>query len=606
MNREFTSNFSNVPYIEKPRSKFYRPQKHLTTGNAGRLIPIYVDEVLPGDTHNIKINGLMRMLTPIYPTMDDAFRDLTFFYVPSRIVWDHAEGFIGDDSTTAFETPVEYEIPQIEAPSGGWAKGTIADYMGIPTGIDGLSVNALPFRALAKVFNDWWRDENLTDECMIHKDDTTRTGSNGTGALETYVSWVELGGPCPKPAKMHDYFTSALPGMQKGPAVLVPIAGADVVPVFAGRYEGWESGNPINALIPKDVREYSKEAWKKMQTGTLPNTLYSPTGLIFNTASTAAPEGPTPTYDLYSITNGSGKRAAHFDRTAGTGAILNMADATNTTTLMSGNQTPVNLWADTAAMQFNATVNELRTAFAIQRILEAFARGGTRYTEILRNIWGVSAPDFRLQRSEFLGSYRVALNIDQVLQTSESNRSGTPLGETGAFSNTRFSDHSVEFSSFEHGYIIGLACVRIKHTYQQGLERMWTRKSKWDFYWPQMAYLSEQAIRLDEIYAQGTSDDETVFGYQERWAEYRYKPNRVSGEMRSTYAQSLDSWHYADYYTQAPSLSNEWISEGDAEINRTLAVQSNTADQFLMDFYIENVTTRMMPVYSVPGLLDHF
>lgn len=573
MNRESESHFRQVPYIEKPRSTFTRPQKHLTTFNNGKLIPIYVDEVLPGDTMRLDIAGVVRMMTPLYPVMDDLILDVTAWYVPNRLVWDHWQEFQGENKLTAWEQPVKYEIPQITAPAGGWEKGTVADYMGIPTKVPNISVNAMPFKAYRLIWNEFWRDENLKDRVMINTDDRTLQGSNGTTPGETYITTGQLGAQPLTVARTHDYFSSALPDVQKGEAALIPITSrgsGGLIPVIGnGMTLGLFNGQSNVGLAEGD----SRALWAQ--------------GGNFG-----KPAG--------SVLSRPGGRANH--------TIGVTTDPTK-----SGLVADFNTQLDIATV---GTINELRTSFAVQRILEAMRRGGSRYTEILKNIWGVQAPDARLQRPEYLGGIRIPINVDQVLQTSETSTDGTPLGETGAFSNTGFADFIAEKSFVEHGYIMVLACTRIKnHTFQQGIERMWSRKTMYDFYMPQMRYLGEQAILEKEIYRQGsavlredqTPWDEKVFGYQERWREYRYKPNRVSGAMRSNYTQgTLDAWHYADYYTSEPTLSSEWIDEGTAEVNRTLAVQDTLEDQFFADFLITNKATRLMPIYSVPGLLDHY
>lgn len=575
MNRETESHFGAVPYIEKPRSTFIRPQKHITTFNNGKLIPIYVDEVLPGDTMKIDVAGVVRMMTPLYPVMDDLILDITAWYVPNRLVWEHWQEFQGENKLTAWEQPVKYEIPQITAPEGGWEKGTIADYMGIPTKVPNISVNAMPFKAYRLIWNEFWRDENLKDRVMINTDDRTLTGSNGKAEGETYITTGQLGAQPLTVARTHDYFSSALPDVQKGERALIPITSrgsGGLVPIISnGLGLGLTNGTQVGVLM----QETNNSEVLKVSKG-----LNQTIGAIATGEAGFDPEN---------------------QRT-----VLGLAN-------------PSNIFADFNSqldIRTVGTINELRTSFAVQRILEAMRRGGSRYTEILKNIWGVQAPDARLQRPEYLGGIRVPINMDQVLQTSETSTTGTPLGETGAFSNTAFSDFIAEKSFVEHGYIFVLACTRIKnHTFQQGIERMWSRKTMYDFYMPQMAYLGEQAILEKEIYRQGsavlaedqTPWDDKVFGYQERWAEYRYKPNRVSGAMRSNYTEgTLDSWHYADYYTSEPTLSSEWIDEGTAEVNRTLVVQDTLEDQFFGDFLITNKATRLMPIYSVPGLLDHY
>ena len=552
MNRNTESHFSINPInLDIQRSRFVRPSTHKTTFNAGSLIPIYVDEVLPGDTFKMKMSSVIRMSTPIYPVMDNANMDVYFFYVPNRLVWDHWKEFFGENNTTHWEQPVEYEVPQITAPAGGWAKGTIADYMGIPTKIENISVQALPFRAYCKIWNDWFRDQNLKDPAMISMDETTTAGAN-TG---DYVTNAEKGALPLKVAKYHDYFTAALPEPQKGPEVTIQgITGYAPVVTRAG------------SVTPKPY----------------PMAIFATPG-----------------------ENGiNGNMVLSFNNTTGNEAKKVGAISTEGTSLVNSIQ-PANLWADLNVGGTATSINALRQAFAIQRLYEKNARGGTRYIEIIKAHFGVQSPDARQQRSEYLGGTRIPINMDQVVQTSNSGEGITPQGNTAAYSLTAFNESMFTKSFTEHGYIIGLCAIRTEHTYQQGIERFWSRKKMLDYYFPTLANLGEQAILNKEIYAQGTAADNEAFGYQEAWAEYRYKPSRVSGAMRSNYQTTLDAWHYADKYTQQPILSSEWIDETSANIDRTLAVQSATEDQFIADFYFACEATRPMPLYSIPGLIDH-
>ncbi len=553
MNRNTESHFSVNPInLDIQRSKFVRPSTHKTTFNAGNLIPIYVDEVLPGDTFKMNMSSVIRMSTPIYPVMDNANLDVYFFFVPNRLVWDHWKEFFGENNTTHWEQPVEYEVPQITAPAGGWEKGTIADYMGIPTKIANISVQALPFRAYCKIWNDWFRDQNLKDPAMISMDETTTAGANSGD----YVTNAEKGALPLKVAKYHDYFTAALPEPQKGPEV--NITGV----------EGWA---PV------------KTKQETVQKNNINSKWY---------------------VDMPSM-SANGYAALAFQAQVADAQTANVYTNTNTT-YKNGYLQPANLWADLSGAGITQTsINALRQAFAIQRLYEKNARGGTRYIEIIKAHFGVQSPDARQQRSEYLGGTRVPINMDQVIQTSSSGDGITPQGNTAAYSLTAFNESMFTKSFTEHGYIIGLACIRTEHTYQQGIERFWSRKKMLDYYFPTLANLGEQAILNKEIYAQGNTKDDEAFGYQEAWAEYRYKPSRVSGAMRSNYQTTLDAWHYADKYASQPILSSEWIDETSANIDRTLAVQSTKEDQFIADFYFACEATRPMPLYSIPGLIDH-
>lgn len=551
MNRETEMHFASNPVeIDMPRSKFDRSTQHKTTFNTGDLIPIFVDEVLPGDTMVMDMSSVIRMATPIYPVMDNAFLDVYFFAVPNRLVWEHWREFMGENRLTHWEQPTEYVIPQITAPSGGWAKGTIADYMGIPTGVGNISISALPFRAYALVWNEWFRDQNLKDPCLVSMDETTQNGSNGTN----YIQDVQLGGMPAKAAKYHDYFTSALPEPQKGPPVILPLGDAAQVVTKS------------LAESPLATSEYPVY-YRKIAGGNFTSGVHQAV-----------------------LTTGNGDP---------TTARLEQSPTTATT--VGDNIFPANMVADLSTATA-ATINQLRQAFAVQRMYEKDARGGTRYTEIIRTHFGVTSPDSRQQRPEYLGGLRTPINMDQVVQTSSTDAT-SPQGNTAAFSLTSINQSLFTKSFTEHEIIIGLACVRTENTYQQGIERMWSRKHRFDFYFPSFANLGEQAILNKEIYAQGTSEDEEAFGYQEAWAEMRYKPSRVSGAMRSNYEQPLDAFHYADFYTEPPRLSSAWIDESANNVKRTLAVQNE--DQFIADFYFKLQMARPMPIYSIPGLIDH-
>lgn len=565
MNRNFDSHFAvNPTNIDIQRSRMDRSSTHKTTMNTGNLVPIFIDEVLPGDTFEMTTSAVVRMTTPIFPVMDNAYMDFYYFFVPNRLVWDHWKEFNGENTKSAWEQITEYQIPQLRAPSGGWHKGDVADYFGIPTEVSGSSgydftVNALPFRAYALIWNEWFRDQNVMDPVLIDTGDSTAQGvSGGTGTQNSV-----LGGKLLPVAKPFDYFTGALPQPQKGPAVLLPLG--DQAPVLTS------SINPLTGNF---------------------NDPQNP--LVFKPVPSGAP-----------FVNGPLSFSTTPLGVLGNGYTVQVSNGTNPAGSTTQNIAPVNLYADLSTATAS-TVNELRMAFQIQRLLERDARGGTRYTEIIRSHFSVVSPDARLQRPEYLGGDRVPINVDQVVQTSSTD-STSPQGNVAAYSLTGNVAKNFTKSFTEHGYIIGLACIRTDHTYQQGLERLWSRKNRFDFYWPALAHIGEQAILNKEIYAQGTAQDDEAFGYQEAWAEYRYKPSRVSGEFRSNVPTGgLDAWHYADYYSQLPVLSQSWLSETDANVNRTLSVQSTLADQFFGDFAFNLICTRPMPVYSIPGLIDHY
>lgn len=546
MNRNTESHFSLLPRVDIQRSRFDRSASLKTSFNAGNIVPFFLEEVLPGDTFNVKTSRVVRMQTLLTPMMDNVYLDTYYFFVPNRLVWDHWKEFCGENTESAWIPETEYSIPQITAPDGGWNVGTLADYFGVPTGVSGLSVSAFPFRAYALIMNEWFRDENLQDPLVVPTDDSTVAGVN-TG---TFVTDVAKGGLPYIACKYHDYFTSALPAPQKGPDVTIPVSTATVFPVIT-------------------------QAEKVPNPGSVGLTV---------TAS-----GVTSGYGLGFQPNGA----------------LSISSSGGQTSLVDS-FVPNNLWAQAEGNTVVATINQLRLAFQIQKFYEKQARGGSRYTEVVRSFFGVTSPDARLQRPEYLGGNRTPINVNQVIQQSGTGESvNTPQGTVVGMSLTTDSHSDFTKSFTEHGFIIGVMVARYDHTYQQGLNRLWSRKDKFDYYWPVFANIGEQAIKNKEIYAQGNATDDEVFGYQEAWAEYRYKPNQVTGEMRSQYAQSLDVWHLADDYSKLPSLSAEWIQEDSKTIDRVLAVSSDLANQFFADIYVKNYCTRPMPMYSIPGLIDH-
>lgn len=542
MNRNAEQHYNQVPHANVPRARFKRDYSLLTTMNEGDLVPIYCDEVLPADTAKIDLNALMRMSTPLYPVMDNCYCDFYFFFVPSRLLWEHFENLMGQNDSTFWAEKIEYTTPKTTAPTGGWNVGTLADYFGIPTGVENLQVNSLPFRAYAKIWNEWFRDENLQQPVTMSKTDATTAGSNAGKALTD----AEAGGLPLKVCKYKDYFTSCLPSPQKGDPVKINTSNGNVLPLL-------EDGTPAYKYEPNNFAFGQNNFWSNDTTGSTNNQI---------TAITS---------------EGSGNGNRYNDAT--------------------GNQAKVTLGVEMNAIN----INELRQAIAVQHILERDARTGTRYKEILQGAWGVTSPDARLDRSEYIGGYRLPININQVIQTSSTD-STSPQGNTAAFSMTTMSRNMATYSATEHGFIIGLAAVRVDHSYQQGLSRLWTRSTRFSYYDPMLANLGEQAVLNQEIYAQGNAQDEEVFGYQEAWADYRYRTNMITSEMRSTYAQTLDAWHYADKYTSLPILSSDWIKEGRQNIDKTIAVESQNSHQFICNFYFDQTWTRAMPIYSIPGL----
>lgn len=553
MSRNENSRFAQIPTASIKRSRFDRSSSVKTTFNAGDLVPFYVDEVLPGDTFSIDTSKVVRMQTPLTPIMDNLYLDTYYFFVPNRLVWKHWPNLMGENTESAWIPETQYSVPQVTAPAGGWNIGTVADYMGIPTGVQGLSVNAMPFRAYALICNEWFRDENLQDPLNISIEDATQSGSNG----DNYITDCQLGGKPFVACKLHDYFTSCLPSPQKGPDVTVPLL---------------EGNIPVKAY-PEEVPGVENQ---------------EPLGIQFGY--------PRPAKDVTSFIPAFTKVSDYE---------WNMDSYIDTSSQSVRDSAPFlrNLWADVGSTTF-ASINTLRLAFQTQKYFEKLARGGSRYIESIKANFDVTNPDYRLQRPEYLGGNRIPITINQIVQQSETTET-SPQGTTTGQSLTTDSHSDFTKSFTEHGYIIGVMCARYDHTYQQGLSKMWSRKQALDFYFPVFANIGELPILNKEIYAQGTDADDEVFGYQEAWAEYRYRPNICTGEMRSQAPQSLDIWHLGDDYQSQPFLSADWIKEDKSNVDRVLAVTSKVSNQFFADIYIKNRTTRPMPVYSVPGLIDH-
>lgn len=526
--------FSQIPRAEIQRSSFNRSHGYKTTFDSGYLVPFYVDEVLPGDTFNLKCSLFARLATPIVPFMDNMFMETFFFFVPNRLLWDNWQKFNGEQENPGDST--DFLIPTIKN-TGSFEVGSIADYFGIPTGVNNLEVNALPFRAYNLIYNEWFRDENLQDSLSVEKGD-------GPDDVADY-KLVRRG-------KRHDYFTSALPWPQKGPGVDISLTGD--APVFG-------NGNSIRLTRGSgSILSMGVDGSSRIYLGSNTSTIGS------------------------SLTEGSGAP------TAVVAGVVRKSDSVDS-----------GLYADLSDVTA-ITINSLRQAFQIQRLYERDARGGTRYIEILRAHFGVVSPDARLQRPEYLGGSSSPININPVQQTSSTNDT-TPQGNLAAYGLTSSRIHGFTKSFVEHGYIIGLVNVRADLTYQQGLQRLWSRQTRFDFYWPALAHLGEQAVLNKEIYAQGTDADDDVFGYQERYAEYRYYPSLITGKFRSTYAQPLDMWHLSQKFDSLPTLSAQFI-EDNPPVSRVIAVQDEP--QFLLDTYFSLNCVRPMPVYSVPGLVDHF
>lgn len=560
MNRNNERHFMQVPQMHTSRTRFNRDQTILTTFNSGRLIPFFVDEVLPGDTFQIDTSAIIRMTTPKYPVMDDAFIDFYYFYCPNRILWDNFKQFMGEVEDEPWMPTKTYKVPEITIKGTKESKwplgGSILDYMGVPTKIEAeFSINALPVRAYVMIWNEYFRDQNIENAAVWKKDDGnvsyTQSYNDGSGAkdeLEKTLQEAITGGLCLPVNRFHDYFSSCLPYPQRGPEVTIPMTG----------------NAPVGLYKNNELTEFGTVAGN--------NAIY----FNQNVTSKNVP-GITNSQsgDRKSLVSGSADKTNNVSDVAYLGADLNSVTAT--------------------------TINELRNAIAVQQYYEAMARGGSRYREQVQALWDVTISDKTVQIPEYLGGGRYHVNMNQIVQTSgQQNENDTPIGETGAMSVTPINESSFTKSFEEHGFVIGVMCVRHSRTYQQGLERFWSRKDRLDYYVPQFANLGEQPVKKKEIMLTGTATDEETFGYQEAWADYRMKPNRVSGLMRSNATGTLDFWHYADNYSTVPTLSQEWMTEGKTEIGRTLIVQNEP--QFFGAIRVANKTTRCMPLYSVPGL----
>lgn len=544
--------------LERPRSRFDRSSSIKTSFNVGDLVPFYLDEVLPGDTFDIETSFVTRLQTLITPPMDDLFLDTYYFFVPARLCWTHWKEFMGE-SKSAWTSDVEYQVPQLTFSKADKTvlQKSLLDYFGVPVNPDGvLSISRLPINAYNLIWNEWFRDENLQDEILVDTDD---------GNVEFDKNNSAKGGKLLKVNKLHDYFTSALPQPQKGEDVSISSLFGDI-PVVTRKDNSNRSTVPLTFHFAGQP-DFDFTQGKGYDFGLKGNSPLLP-GLKKSYA-TISPKS-------YSTVNSS--------------QYPNDLDLT-----------PDNLFADAANSNY-LTVNSLRLAFATQQMLETDARSGSRYIELLRGHFGVISPDGRLQRPELLSANRTRINVHQIVQQSESGE--TPLGTTAAMSLTSNTDNSFVKSFTEHGFVIGVMCARYNHTYQQGLQRMWSRKNRLDYYFPILANIGEQPIYSREIYYEndGFGSLDNVFGYQEAWADYRYKTSIVTGEMRSGITNSLQSWHFADYYAQKPTLSASWIQEDKTNVDRTLAVTSKVADQIFGDFYVKNLTTRVMPVHSIPGL----
>jgi hypothetical protein len=560
VNRNNERHFLNVPQMHASRTRFNRDQTILTTFDSGKLIPFFVDEVLPGDTFQVDTSAIIRMTTPKYPVMDDAFIDFYYFYCPNRILWKNFKYFMGEVEETPWSPQKTYRIPEIEIDGTKQTiktaphENSILDYMGVPTKIKNkFTINALPVRAYVKIWNEYFRDQNVGNAATSTNDDRNEiyVDDGEEQDEEETLKRARSGGRCLPVNKFHDYFTSCLPYPQRGPEVTLPLGGNAPV----GLYEN--TALTQFGTVSGNTKIYLNQ--------TLTGSALAP-----NIGNSLNPE-----YKGYALVSGSANPDIQAEDTAYLGADLSRVTA--------------------------ATINDLRNAVAVQQYYEALARGGSRYREQVQALWDVTISDKTVQIPEYLGGGRYHINMNQIVQTSgQQNDKDTPIGETGAMSVTPINESSFTKSFEEHGFVIGVLCVRHSRSYQQGLERFWSRRDRLDYYVPQFANLGEQPVKKKEIMLTATATDDETFGYQEAWAEYRMKPNRVSGRMRSNATGTLDFWHYGDYYKTVPTLSQGWMKEGKTEIARTLIVQDEP--QFFGAIRVANKTTRRMPLYSVPGL----
>lgn len=572
MNRNVESHFSELPHTEVQRSIFDRSFSHKSTGNVGDLIPFMSTEILPGDSVKISTSKIIRLQTLLTPIMDNIVADFFYFFVPMRLVWSHTKEFFGENTQSAWLPQTEYFMPQFTLPTNGNGveSCTLADYFGLPLGLmhsngdisNGVYLDCLRFRCYNLIWNEFFRDENLQDPLPLDISDSN---------LVYDPTKPEKGGIPAKVAKFHDYFTSALPAPQKGPAVSLPIGGNISIGGSAtlnSRIVGTLDTTWSNGSYPLRFKSLSdpSRSWYGND---------SQAALAVENPSLGLSSANPDSYGLYPANLGLVNNGVNINN-----LFVDLSDATM------------------------ASVNDIRLAFQLQKFYEVNARSGSRYIETIKAHFNVSSPDARLQRPEYLGGNRVPITIHQITNNAES--SGAYLGNVGAMSVTSDISEDVEKSFTEHGYLIGLMCLRSQRSYQNGVDRSWMRRTSTDFYWPVFAHLGEQPIKNGEIFwSNDASVDKAAFGYQEAWAEYRYAQNMVSGEFRSGISNTLDSWHLADDYSTLPTLSDGWIQEDKSNVDRVLAVTSSVANQFFFDIYVKNIMTRPMPMYSVPGLIDH-
>lgn len=563
------SRFSSVPMANIERSVFGRPSDLKTTHNFGKIIPLDWDEVLPGDTMSRKVGSLIRMSTPLFPVMDNAFYDIYSFFIPLRLIWNHSREFFGENRDSAWTSNQEYFVPGLDCVGKTFDEDTIFDYFGLPTKVvcpPGTFAQSLPLRAYVAVWNDWFRYE-VTDnpiELNLGDDDSSNW------------SRYRLLNAC----KLHDYFTSALPAPQAGDSVGLVFNGG-ILPVLTGDNTMTAQLIQMRGITEQDDSGYVQNFPPELRL------------LAQDQANASSYEYGQLRFGLSSSQIGGFSTGYVGVNPTGDGAHADTGF------------TPINLYADLNQATVS-TINQLRQAIVVQQLLERTARSGNRYSEYVRAAFGVVSPDSRLQRTELIGHIRININMQQVVQTSfqgGSETDQTPLGSTGAFSKTNDYNHLHTYSATEHGIILTLGVARTELTYQQGLDKKWSRRSRYDYYDPIFNGIGEQPILNKELYFSADADqNEEVFGYQEAYGEYRYKQSKVTGAFRSNHSATLDSWHYAEEFDSLPTLSSSFIHQGDSVVDRTLAVASSNADQLLCNFWWDDNDTRPMPIVGVPGL----
>lgn len=569
--------FSRVPTANIERSSFDRSHGLKTTMQADYLVPVFYDEVLPGDTFSLRMSALTRCPTLIFPIMDNMYMDTFYFFVPNRLIWENWVKMMGERQDP--DDSIDYMLPTVTVGPGGISNESLADYLGIPPGVDYLKdISALPFRAYNLIYNEWFRDQNLQDSVPVQRDDASVD-------VSTYTLL--------KRGKRHDYFTSCLPWPQKGDAVSIGLSGESDI-----RGSAYVRGIGIQGPFHPQSVSAPNQAVFESGAGINNDTNY-----LFGTEFNGGSGQPTSFFaDMHQFQDENSSTIYAPDIRADFDFDYDNA----------GNNPPSRRAYVSLSEAAAVTINELRQAFQVQKMLEKDARGGTRYTEIILSHFGVRSPDARLQRPEYLGGGTTSFDVNAVAQTANSAivpGTGTPQANLSAFGTSMINGHGFSKSFTEHGIILGLANIRADLTYSQGVNRKFTRRTRYDFYWPSLAHLGEQAVENREIFVQDATPgaeneiNTQVFGYQERYAEYRYKPSELSGFMRPSAPTPLSSWHLSEDFATLPGLNSTFI-QSNVPIDRVSAISNDT--RFIFDAFFKLRCVRPMPMYGVPGLIDHF